>query len=983
MDSNADEEAVDEHADLTTTTPADEIEQEGASPTTEDSDHDSNHDAADGAIRSASGAAVDDESDKASDKLAAAERVEVSGETEGDKMETDEDSAETKEALPETKEESTEPNPVLTTRDAVDATSDNDKDDSTDNGSTNEADAPIWSEHKSDEGVLYYYNRVTEESSWEAPDEPFVPCEDDDEEGNEADSEDDNDVAQAEQAAQDDHRKDQNDDREAQADADKSQNTPMEGQAEDTPSAADDDNNDKADKLDAAETPKTGKRSRKAAEPDDKEDKSDNADSDGDKKPKKAKRSRSRLTEAEKEARRIERELARAKAKAEREAEREAERLKKKAAAEARKAELAAKREAEKEAKRQAKENERKAREAIRKFNQAQKEAQKEALRKQKEEERKQKEAEKEAKRKAKEEEKLRKEAERKAKREAELKAKEEEKKKKEKPKLMMQNFMAKFVKKGAAPVKKPIVSKSRFGRRFEKQQDMEVFTFEPVLSEEELASMDQMLTQCLAAAAEPAQSVTELRNALLTRCRTMPRKHSMLKKPKAGADVEEVPARKLRTDDGRVLNLKYMRFDEDVRPPYFGTFSKTSAAVTAVKPFGQDEQIDYDYDSEAEWEPEPEDGDECLSMDEDEEEAEKDEVDEDDWIVPHGYLSEDEGGDGDLGANDKDDNDDKPADIKRPFTEGCLFGAAAASHPLLRTFKARAMSPLPCDVLEKPPVIAKPEPEKVSKKSTVDDNVLPHLIKLLHGKSMGMDRVCEELTKQLPEGTVVKAAIKRHLKDKSFIVKESLPTARRMVWVVQPEHLTKFDMADLPLPDPSELKPVKPVADKADKCDKADKSDKLDTSGAQAPGTSPASASLTTCKKKAQSSKSAKSKKAAGKTKADKTKAFSAKETAGSSAVTGRSGKRTAASDQSTGQSPAKSAKMDIAQAFAQAQDKQEADAAIRTAKMAQGADPTPVGTDCPWVRYLDEERSLYYFYNRDTQKSSWEAPASFVIEE
>lgn len=35
--------------------------------------------------------------------------------------------------------------------------------------------------------------------------------------------------------------------------------------------------------------------------------------------------------------------------------------------------------------------------------------------------------------------------------------------------------------------------------------------------------------------------------------------------------------------------------------------------------------------------------------------------MDEDDWIVPHGYLSEDEGGDGDLATDDKDDNNDSP----------------------------------------------------------------------------------------------------------------------------------------------------------------------------------------------------------------------------------------------------------------------------------------------------------------------------------
>jgi hypothetical protein len=33
--------------------------------------------------------------------------------------------------------------------------------------------------------------------------------------------------------------------------------------------------------------------------------------------------------------------------------------------------------------------------------------------------------------------------------------------------------------------------------------------------------------------------------------------------------------------------------------------------------------------------------------------------------------------------------------------------------------------------------------------------------------------------------------------------------------------------------------------------------------------------------------------------------------------------------------------------------------------------------------VRYLDEERNLYYFFNTKTEESSWEPPASFEVGE
>ena len=48
----------------------------------------------------------------------------------------------------------------------------------------------------------------------------------------------------------------------------------------------------------------------------------------------------------------------------------------------------------------------------------------------------------------------------------------------------------------------------------------------------------------------------------------------------------------------------RFLSFHEDCRPPYHGTWSKTSTIVTGRKPFGKDTTyLDYDYDSEAEWE--------------------------------------------------------------------------------------------------------------------------------------------------------------------------------------------------------------------------------------------------------------------------------------------------------------------------------------------------------------------------------------------
>lgn len=65
-------------------------------------------------------------------------------------------------------------------------------------------------------------------------------------------------------------------------------------------------------------------------------------------------------------------------------------------------------------------------------------------------------------------------------------------------------------------------------------------------------------------------------------------------------------------------IPMKYLHFGEDVRPPYYGTYTKPHAtheeAKLARNPFSRSlHEADYDYDSEAEWE-EPEEGEDLDS---------------------------------------------------------------------------------------------------------------------------------------------------------------------------------------------------------------------------------------------------------------------------------------------------------------------------------------------------------------------------------
>ena len=72
-----------------------------------------------------------------------------------------------------------------------------------------------------------------------------------------------------------------------------------------------------------------------------------------------------------------------------------------------------------------------------------------------------------------------------------------------------------------------------------------------------------------------------------------------------------------------RKVTMKSLKFGEDVRPPYQGTYtrrvSQSSARRLARNPYHRGlPDTDYDYDSEAEWE-EPEEGEELDSEEEDE----------------------------------------------------------------------------------------------------------------------------------------------------------------------------------------------------------------------------------------------------------------------------------------------------------------------------------------------------------------------------
>ncbi|XP_076646585.1 uncharacterized protein LOC143355559 isoform X2 [Halictus rubicundus] len=103
----------------------------------------------------------------------------------------------------------------------------------------------------------------------------------------------------------------------------------------------------------------------------------------------------------------------------------------------------------------------------------------------------------------------------------------------------------------------------------------------------------------------------------------------------------------------------KLLQFSENRRPPYWGTWRKRSLNINPRKPFSKDEKwFNYEVDSDDEWE-EEEPGESLRGSDDekDEENPDDDEYDVDnEFMVPHGYLSDEE-----LRADEEDKEDMTP----------------------------------------------------------------------------------------------------------------------------------------------------------------------------------------------------------------------------------------------------------------------------------------------------------------------------------
>lgn len=165
----------------------------------------------------------------------------------------------------------------------------------------------------------------------------------------------------------------------------------------------------------------------------------------------------------------------------------------------------------------------------------------------------------------------------------------------------------------------------------------------------------------------------------------------------------------------------KVLAFDQQIRPPYSGTFTKKSVVVGARTPFKQDPQFDYSYDSGDDWEEEDENADE---VDEPEADAEPEELDTDedegefdDWLDD----SEDAVG---PAAADAMDTDEDPA----------LGGRVAGTNTPNKVIKpVNKKREAPKKVIKLSPWWKGPEWESELGRGT--DGLEPYRLQLLNGE--------------------------------------------------------------------------------------------------------------------------------------------------------------------------------------------------------------------------------------------------------
>lgn len=300
------------------------------------------------------------------------------------------------------------------------------------------------------------------------------------------------------------------------------------------------------------------------------------------------------------------------------------------------------------------------------------------------------------------------------------------------------------------------------------------------------------------------------------------------------GTNTDGVPDRK------HYGPMKLLKFHENYRPAYWGTWSKKSAHISPRCPLRQDKTLlDYEVESDEEWE-EEEPG-ESLSHSEGEDEEEgganngaNDDDDDDGFFVPHGYLSDGEGaleeeeGAGDLEkqkvrqklkAREWDElmSCKKKVKVLEAVVRGCVW-EGQSDGSALEFFQPFAM----CLIEPLPKADTTPSPEQAASNRQGDEQLVRQLLPLLHGNFNStkviiteFQEFCRQQSSSSSESSsssppnisspLSSADIPSRLRLKRLIqsnaVYEKRSTHRFRCWYVHADVLARYGQETLPVP--------------------------------------------------------------------------------------------------------------------------------------------------------------------------------------
>ncbi|XP_003703334.3 uncharacterized protein LOC100876279 [Megachile rotundata] len=289
----------------------------------------------------------------------------------------------------------------------------------------------------------------------------------------------------------------------------------------------------------------------------------------------------------------------------------------------------------------------------------------------------------------------------------------------------------------------------------------------------------------------------------------------------------------------------KLLQFSENQRPPYWGTWRKRSGNIKPRKPFSKDTQwFNYDVDSDEEWE-EEEPGESLHGSDEekDEENPDDNEYDVDnEFMVPHGYLSDEE-----IRADEEDKEDTNPETQKfklkvlgqqfeterntktsklKPKIIGCIWrGSNNEFAPNVPQKSMEFLTGHEAWVRQIPVILpttsegeimnvtecgtpTQPQASLSSKKTRVPEEFLPNLIRLVHGNVHGRRFLVKEflafLNKENGECQVSKASLMKKICEigKWMSCPEEGPMHLKSCWYVSEEVRKEYFKENLPLPN-------------------------------------------------------------------------------------------------------------------------------------------------------------------------------------